>query len=548
VEPLRDQMVGGTGQALGLLLAAVSFVLLIACVNVANLQLARSLGRRREIAVRLAIGAGRARVAAQFLAESLAIAIMAGVAGVALASWGARALVTLVPESARAPGLADVHLNAAVLGFALLVTLLAPLTFGFIAAATVRLEDAGGVLVTAGRASPGRGMKRAAFGLVAGEIALALVLLFGAGLVLRSFTGLLAVDPGFDADGVLVADVQLPADRYAGVDARAAFHRAFRESLLATPGIEHVGIAVVTPLTGNNWTSPFERLDRPVLAGERPPDVGWQSASGGYFAAMGIPLVAGRVFDERDGPGTPSTVIVSRAIEEQFFQSESALGQRVNTGAPGGSEIVGVVGDIRRAGLTDQPRQDLYFPAERNAPGQVTFFVRTTLADPSTLAPTFRSLLLAQEPNAMLLSSTTMKDVARGSVGTANLLLWLLGVFSACALALAAVGIYGVMSYVVRQRTSEIGMRMAVGATRRDILGLVLRDGSIVAAVGVALGLLIGIASARALQSVLFGVTVTDPATLTGAAIVLAATTVLASLIPARRAASVDAARTLGRS
>ncbi len=545
--PLRDQVVGDTKQALILLLAAVGFVMLIACANVANLQLARSLARRRDVAVRLALGSGWGRVAGELLAESAALTLMAGTAGIALAAWGSRALVALVPASVRAPGLEDVRVGGPVLGFALALALLAALVFGLMAAIGARGQNAGDTLAGAGRASAGRQARRATRALVTAEIALALVLVLGAGLVVRSFDALLAVDPGFRAQGVITLGVQLPAERYQAVDARAAFHRDFQAAVRAIPGVQAIGSAVVIPLTGNNWTAPFERLDEPVPPGERPPDVGWQLASGGYFEAMGIPLLSGRLFDERDGPDGPPTVIVSRAIEERFFPGGSAVGRHITGDGPEGFEIVGVVGDIRRAGLTDQPRLDLYMPEERVAPRQITFFVRTGASDPLTVVPAIRAALRQAEPGALLLETRTMEDVTRASVGVTNLLRWLLGVFSACALVLAAVGIYGVMSYAVRQRTREIGTRMAVGATRGAILRLVLRDGAKVAAVGVVIGLVVGLASTRALHSVLFGVTATDPATLVGATLLLAGTALVACWIPARRAASTDAARTLSQ-
>jgi predicted permease len=540
--PLREALVGSTGEALVLLLAAVGFVLLIACVNVANLQVARALGRRRETAVRLALGARRGQLAGLFLSENLALVAIACVAGIVLAHWGVRALVALVPESVSVPGLADVRVNGAVLAFTLGIAAVAAVGFGAVAAATVRLQHAGDVLVSAGRATMTRLMRRATSALVVAEVALATVLLIGAGLVLRSFAGLLAVDPGFRYDDVLAMQIQLPAGRYADPAARASFYAAAFDAVRAQRGVTEVGAAVVVPLTGNNWTLPFQRADQPAAPGQRPPDVGWQLASGGYFRALGIPLKSGRVFDAGDGPGGRPVVVVSEAIERHFFAGESAVGRHVRLG-DGTAEIVGVVGDIRRAGLDDTPRQDLYLPFEAAAPGQITLFVQAK--DPAGAAAGVRAALREAEPQMAFLWTRTLRDIASESVRARELVVWLLGVFALLALALAAVGVYGVMSYVVRHRAREIGTRMAVGATRRDIAWLVLRQGGMVAALGVGAGLGIGLAATRALRSVLYGVSPSDPATLAAAAAVLAATTLAACWLPARRAAALDPARTL---
>ncbi len=542
--PLRDALVGNTKRALVLLLAAVGVVLLIACANVANLLLARSLARRREMALRTALGASRSRLAAQLLSESLALAVVAAVVGVLFANWGARALVSLVPQSVSVPGLADVNVNGPVLVFALGLTAIATVAFGLIALTTIRLENAAGVLVGGGRLSMSAAARRAASGLVVLEVALAVVLLVGAGLIVRTFSELLSVDPGFRTDHVMTMDIAIPADRYKDVRARDGYYRRAFASLRAVPGVQEVGAAVVTPLTGNNWSAAFERPEQPVAPGERAPDVGWQAASGPYFKALEIPLVAGRLFDERDRPDSPPVVIISEAIQTRFFRHESAVGKRVKTGDTTTAEIVGVVGDVRRAGLRDDPWADMYFPFERNPGNQITLFVRTA-GDPDRALPALQAAIKAIDPRTVVESSRSLADVAAESVRTTKLVLWLLGMFAATALILAAVGIYGVMSYVVRQRTREIGTRIALGATRRDIVWMVMREGVWIAAGGTIAGLLIGLAATHSLASILYGVSTSDPATLSIAAAVLVATIMAACYLPARRAASVDPARTL---
>jgi putative ABC transport system permease protein len=541
-QSLRTALVGDTRGALLLMFAAVGVVLIVACANVGNLMLARALGRRHEMAVRAALGAGRGHLLAQLTAESLALAAVAGVAGLVIAYWGAPALVALVPQTVGTPGLRQVGVNGSVVAFALVLIVAAAIASSVLAALAVR-ADAAGALGTRGEAGPGRATRRAASALIVAEVALALVLLASAGLILRSFAGLLAVDPGFRPDHVLTMDVALPPDRYAEPAARRAFYdRAFAE-LQHLPGIAHAGAAAITPLTGNNWTVPFERRDRPVAAGERPPDVGWQVASGGYFSALRIPLVRGRLFDEREKPGSPPVVIISAAVEKQYFPNENPIGMKVRLGDDE-AEIVGVVGDIRRAGLTDSPRADMYLPAEM-APGQgTTLFIRTT-GEPLRSLPQIATTLRRLEPRLVIGDTATLAAIARESMATTRLVLWLLGVFSAVALALAFVGVYGVMSYSVRQRSREIGTRMALGATRIDILWTVMRQGLAIAAIGVAIGAAAALAARQSFSAILYGVSPADGLTLGIAAATLAAATLAACYVPARRAARLDPARTL---
>jgi len=312
------------------------------------------------------------------------------------------------------------------------------------------------------------------------------VLLASAGLVLRSFSNLLAVDPGFQTAGVLTLDIGLPPERYREVGALQAFYQRAFEAIRHLPGVDDAGSAVVVPLTGNNWTVPFERQDQPVAAGERPPDVGWQAATGGYFSTLRIPLRAGRLFNEADGPSARPVVIVSEAIQQRFFGGVSAVGRKVKLESEE-AEIVGVVGNIRRAALTDEPRADMYFSIEQGPSAAATLFVRTSGDPRDALAP-LRDTLRRLEPLVVVRDAATLDQVARESMQVTRLAMWLLAVFAAAALALAAVGIYGVMAYSVRQRTREIGTRLALGATPRAIQWLVMRDGIRVAALGAAIG------------------------------------------------------------
>jgi putative ABC transport system permease protein len=537
----RDAMVGDTKRPLLLLLAAVAFVLLIACANVGNLLLARSLARQQETAMRMALGAGRGRLVAQFLTEGLVLAIAGGLVGVAVAWRAAPALARLVPQATPIAGLDEVSLNISVVLYAFGASLAAALVAS--GAASIGLTAPASALVATRRTTVGKGARRAASALVAAEVALAVVLLLGASLTLRSFANLIAVDPGFSPHNVLSLRIGLPPGRYTEVEARRAFFdRAFSE-LVALPAVDDIGAAVVVPLTGNNWTVPFERADQPIARGERAPDVGWQSASGGYFTALKIPLRAGRVFDRRDRPDSPPVVIVSEGLAQRFFAGETAVGHRVKLGDTE-AEIVGVVGDIRRAALSDEPRPDMYFPFERTPDASNTIFMRTT-GDPLQALAAVRTTLATIERDAVVFDARTMDDYAAESAAIARLAMRLLVGFAIVALLLAAIGIYGVMSYVVARRMRELGTRLALGATRGAILAMVLKESAAISGAGLAAGLAIGLAAARSLNAILYGVPPWDPIAIAAATGLLAAIALAASYLPARRAARIDPARTL---
>ncbi len=540
---MRDSLVGDSRQPLLLLMAAVGVVLLIALANVGNLLLVRSMARKGELAVRVALGAGRRRLFGQLLTENLLLTGVAAVIGVALASWGTSALVSLVPQSVNVPALADAGVNVTVLAFAVLVTLLAGIAFSVFAAAHVDGRNASAALISRTRHTMSRAARRTAATMVVAEVASAVILLVGAGLILRSFSALLAVDPGFDRRDVTTIAMQVPAGRYNAPEARHAFYGQLMPALQALPGVERVGAAAVVPLTGNNWTSPFERVDRPVPPGQRPPDIGWQQASRGYFEALRIPLKAGRHFEPSD-VGGPGVVIVSEAVVRRFFDpGESAVGSRIKIGN-GEAEIIGVVGDIRRAALTDEPRADLYISFERTVPGGITLFVRSKPGETVT-HDAVRTAIRAIEPNARVEPSVSLDEIAEESAASTRLVMWLLGVFGVVALALAAIGIYGVLSYTVRQRMREFGTRVALGASSRAIQGLVLRQGTLMVGLGLAAGLVVSLIATRALRSLLYSVTAYDPATIAAASGLLALVTLAACYLPARRAAKVEPSRNL---
>jgi putative ABC transport system permease protein len=538
-EPLRDSLVGNTKRPLLLLLGAVGFVLLIACVNVGNLLLARSLGRRQEMAVRTALGASWPRLAGQMLTEALVLALTGGAIGVAMAWRAAPALAALVPETTQVPALREVGLNLPVVAFSVAVSLLSAVLFSIVACISLANGKQRAALISARGTSMSVGARRAASWLVAGEIALAAILLVGAALTLRSFANLIAVNPGFRIDNVLTLQISLPAARYRTPETVVDFYARAQRALEDLPEINHAGTAEVVPLTGNNWTVALDRLDRPVGAGERPPDVGWQTAGAGYFRALEIPLKAGRLFEERDRLEKIMPVIISESIARQFFPGENPIGIRLKAGPPDGAVIVGVVGDIRRASLTDQPRADLYFPGPAN-----TVFIQTS-GDPLSALPAVRTALRHLEPAIVVHSARTMSDYASASMALTRLAMRLLAGFAIVAVLLAAIGIYGVMAYSVRRRTREIGTRVALGADRGAIIRLVMREGGLITAAGVIVGVAAGLIAARSLSAVLYGVPPADPLSLITAAIVLVLTGLAACYVPARRAARIDPARTL---
>ena len=533
---LRNALVGDMRRPLLLLLAAVGFVLLIACANVGNLLLARALGRQQEQQLRLALGASRRRLVSQVLAEGCALALAGGVVGAVVAWRAAPLLAASIPNEASVPGLQQVGVNSGVLLFALVAAMVSALLFS--ALACVGLWRANpGALASGRRGTATPGAKLAASGLVAAEIALAVVLLVGAGLTLRSFANLLAVDPGFTSSGVVTVQFALPIGRYDKDEARRAFYARAFDDIKALPDVEIVGAAMVTPLTGNNWTAPLQRVEHPVPAGQRPPEVGWQLASEGYFRALRIPLRTGRLFAARDATGPP-VVIISEAVAIRFFAGEDPIGHRISLGDMT-AEIVGVVGNIRRASLTDEPRADLYFPFERVMSPSTTLFIRA-IGDPTAVLPAVRAAVHRLEPHAVLYEIRTLSHIAEESAAAIGLAMRLLLCFASIALLLAAVGVYGMMAYRVRRRMRELATRLALGASPGDIIWLVMRQAGTIMAVGLAVGITAAVVLARTLSSLLFDVPPWDPAALASAIALLATATLAASYLPARRAARVD--------
>jgi putative ABC transport system permease protein len=538
--PAQEVLVGALRTTLLVLLGAVGFVLAVACANVANLTLARSAGRHREIAVRAALGAWRGRIVRQLLTESVLLACAGGVLGLLFALWGVRLLSAFVPENVPRFGATSIDLR--VLGFTLAASVLTGLLFGIAPAIQSSRFDLNEALKDGGRTgTDGRSRRRVRSILIVSEVALSLVLLVGAGLLIKSFVKLRNTDPGFDASNTLTASVSLAAVRYDTDEKIGDFYRRLFERVRALPGVGSVGGVTPLPLSDNSMAFSFSVIGQPP-----PPPDQRQSASARvvtpeYFRAQGIPLRAGRVFTEQDRAGAPGTVVVNEAFARRYLPGVEPLGQRLRLGINDiEAEVVGVVGDIRGEFLARPPAPEYYIPEAAVAFGDMTLVVRTTAGDPTSLTAALRQAVAELDKEQPLYDVRTMDSLAARSVARQRFSMTLIGVFAVLAMLLAAVGIFSVMSSLVAQRTHEIGLRMALGAQPRDILSMVVRHGVVLTLVGVAVGLAASFALTRLMKSLLYEVSATDPAVYGGITGLLAAVALVACYVPARRATKVD--------
>ncbi|HSB12437.1 MAG TPA: ABC transporter permease [Blastocatellia bacterium] len=538
--PLPEVVTQGVRPTLYILLGAVGFVLLIACANVANLLLAKAAGRQKEIAVRAALGASRARLIRQFLTESVLLALMAGALGVALASWGVDLLVSAA--TGNIPRAAEISVDARVLGFTLLIAVVTGVAFGLAPALQASKADLNEALKDTARGSGG-GSRRARIRslLVVTEVALAVILLIGAGLLIRSFVRLQSVDAGFNPAHLLVANINLPASRYAQPTQRAAFYRRLNEELGSLPGVISAGATQALPLSGADARTPIAIDGRAVPPLPERPIVSVGIVSPDYFRTLGIPLLEGRFFAEQDNETGPVTVIINQSFARKFFADEDPIGKRILLGGvqTQAREIVGVVGDVRQRGLDSSPAEGFYISSYQRPQLAMAVVVRTE-GPPLALSNAVRSRVIAIDKDQPVASVQTMEDVVSSSISNQRFTLLLLGLFAGVALVLAAIGIYSVMAYVVTQRTGEIGLRMALGAQGRDVLALVVGQGMTTALIGVAVGLAGAYALTRVMTSLLFSVTATDPITFVATPIILIGVALAACLVPARRAVKVD--------
>ncbi len=540
VVPLPESATQGVRPTLFILLGAVGFVLLIACANVANLLLAKAAGRHKEIAVRAALGASRARLIRQFLTESVLLALMAGALGALLASWGVDLLVSAA--TGNIPRAAEISVDGSVLGFTGLIALLTGVIFGLAPAVQLSKADLNDALKDTSRGSTG-GLRRTRIRgvLVVGEVALSVILLIGAGLLIRSFVLLQRVDSGFNPDRLLVAGISLPTSRYAEASQRSVFYTRLCQELAAVPGVVSAGATQSLPLSGADARTPIAIDGRAVPPIAERPIVSLGIVSPDYFRAMGIRLLQGRFFAEQDNATAPLAVIINQSFARRFFPGENPVGQRVLMGLaqPQAREIVGVVGDVRQIGLDTTPAEGLYLSSNQRPQLAMSVVVRTEGA-PLSVSSAARARVLAIDKDQPVASLQTMEEVVASSVSNQRFTSRLLGAFAAVALLLAAIGIYSVMAYTVSQRTGEIGLRMALGAQTRDVLGLVVGQGMAMTGIGVALGLGGAFGLTRVMSSLLFSVSATDPMTFVVVPILLTGVALGACLVPARRATKVD--------
>ncbi|MCI0356823.1 MAG: ABC transporter permease [Acidobacteria bacterium] len=534
--PLHTQVVGGVQQALLVLLGAVGFVLLIACVNVANMLLARSSVREREFAVRRALGANTSRLVRQLLSESTLLAILGGSLGLFLAVWGVDLLVGLAP--AEVPRLESVAVDGWVLGFMLVTSLVAGVLVGLAPGWRTHSADLNQSLRAGDRGATGHARRRIVRSLlVLSELALAVVLLAGAGLMLRSLGRLLAVDPGFRPDRLLTLSVALTVNRYQQAEQQVAFFEELLARIQSLPGVESAGACNSLPPNMIQRGSSFTIEGQPMAPGESPSAL-FLPITPDYLSALGVKLLEGRFFSESDTAAAPAVVLINQTLVQDYFREQSPLGKRIQLDGRLRT-IVGVVGDVKYQGLHAPAGPQIYVPFTQSPfPGM--YIAIRTRTDPDALSGSVREVIAALDPEVAPTRVRTMDEVIRQSVAEPRFRSLLLLGFSGLALALAAVGIYGVISYTASQRTHEMGVRLALGALPGDIVRLVVKEGMRLAAAGIGLGLSGAFALTRFLGSLLFEVTPTDPATLVGVAILLAAVALAACWIPARRAARVD--------
>jgi putative ABC transport system permease protein len=541
VVPLREHILGKIQSALMVLLVAVGFVLLIACANVANLLLARAAARQKEIAIRTALGAGRLRLIRQLLTESILLAIVGGALGLVLAYGEIRLLRALNP--ANIPRLTEIDIDGRVLGFTFLIAILTGIIFGLAPALQASKTDLNETLKEGARGSTGGiNRQRVRSLLVVSEVALTVLLLIGAGLMIKSFISLQKVNPGFNPDKTLTMLVNLPALKYSDDHQVEGFFEQALQKIEVLPGVQSAGVVTSVPLTSTSIIRLRFIVDaHPPANPSDVPRANYRSISHNYFRAMGISLVKGRFFSEQDRDKSPPVVIVNETMANRYWPGEDPIGKRLTIPllANASREVVGVVADVKHSSLDTESGAEMYVPYLQKPFNFMAVVVRTA-ADPLSMVNAVRGEISSVDKNQPVYDVKTMQQIVNESVSQPRLYMLLLGIFAALALVLAAVGIYGVMNYSVAQRTHEIGIRMALGAQRSDILKMVVGQGMILAAIGIVAGLIAAFVVTRVMETFLFGVGARDLLTFLIIPLVLGAVAFLSSYIPARRATKVD--------
>jgi putative ABC transport system permease protein len=541
--PLRDFVVAGVRGKVLILSGFVALLLLIACANVASLLLSRALARRREIAVRISLGAGRSVIVRQLLTESVLMAVLAGGLGVGLSWVATRALTT--SAASQLPQGVPIGMDLGVLSFALVVSLLTGVVFGTLPAMRLSRIDLNAALREEGRGSSrGHGRAQMSSLLVIGQIALSLLLLVGAGLLLHSFRKLLRVDPGFDARSVLSMNVSLSTTKYAKPMQQIAFFDEMLRKVSAVPGVRSAAISAALPLTWKRIT-PMLPEGQPEVPLSQRPFLDIEAVSPEWFQTMRVPLVRGREFSDADNAQTPKVAIVNETFAHRFWPNQNPLGKRIVVGrGPDTSEVVGVSADVRNKGLAQDPQAQIYVPFPQLPWANMNLLLRTTVS-PESVTSAVRAQISAVDPDQPVNNVKTVEELVDSSRGQSRFIAFLLGVFSVTALVLALIGIYGVLAYSVAERRQELGIRLALGAKRADILLLILRRGFMLAAIGISIGLVAALLLARLMANLLYKVGTYDPATFILAPLAFLSIALVASYLPARRAMKVDPAEAL---
>src|ERR1041384_979647 len=546
--PIHDAIVQNIRPALLILLGAVGFVLLIACSNVANLLLARAAAREREIAIRMAMGAGRLRLMRQILTESVLISLIGGGFGVLIAMWGTEALISLNPQGI--PRASEIGVDPKVLAFAVVASIFSGILFGLVPAVQTSRQNLNDVLKEAGKSLMGNSRgRRVRSALVIVEVALALVLMTGAGLLIKGFSKLQSVDPGFNHENVLAFQLSLPEANYPRQPQQAAFLKDILQRFAALPGVTSASAISQAPLAGGGASYIFWAEGRPLPTPSEAPIASSRVISPEYFQTLSIPLIAGRFFTEADNRDAPAVVIVNEIFAKSMWPGENPIGKRMTVGVPlpgdrvDWSTIVGVVGNVKHTTLNGESGMQVYEPvyqAEFQSPARnMTYLLRTSV-NPVSLGESARSAVASIDGNIPMSNVKTMDRIVYDSVSPFRFNMFLLALFAAVALVLTIVGVYGVMNYAVAQRTREIGIRMALGADPGQVRGLILRQGMTLSAVGLGIGVAACYGVTRLLSSLLYGVSATDPVTFAAVAVLLAVVSLVACYLPARRATKVD--------
>ncbi|MDQ3546470.1 MAG: ABC transporter permease [Verrucomicrobiota bacterium] len=538
VVPIHEQVVGEIRPILIVLLAAVAFVLLIACANVANLLLSRTAARQKELALRAALGASRGRLVRQMLTESVLLALLGGLVGVLLAYWGIQLLIGFGPDDV--PRLGEITIDPRVLGFTFGISLLTGGLFGLIPALQASRPDLNDALKEGSRGSTGGRSRTLRNVFVITEVALALVLLIGAGLMIRSFVRLQSVETGFNPENVLTMRVQLPRKNYGEPHQILDFFKRAEERIAALPGVQAVGAISYLPLTGPAARDGFKVVGRPEPAPGQEPGVEVRVITPGYFQAMGIPLIKGRLLDERDGKDS-RVLLINETMAKKYFPNEDPVGKQIIVSWSEGlvDEIVGIVGDIREGALNKEPETAIYWPHPREPYSGMAIVVGAA-GDVARLSGVVPKEIRALDPEQPVADLRTMKQVVAKSIARPRFNTMLFAIFAGVALVLASVGLYGVVNYSATQRTHEVGIRMALGATRADIMRLVVGNGMLLTLIGIAIGVVASIGLTRVMQSFLFGVGATDALTFLVVSALLIVVALIANYIPARKATRVN--------